>query len=226
MPVLFDVDDTLVDHLGAERTAAIALLRRFRNCFDYADDEFVTLWHRAAERHFATFNAGLCSYQEQRRRRIREFFGADLSDPAADELFDVYHVAYRAAWALFPDVLPCLDALAGETLAVISNNGAAATRQKLEAVGIADRFAAIVTPETAGVSKPDPAIFRAACEQLGAAPSACVYVGDLLDKDARAAQAAGLIGVWLNRDLGRSLPDPGDVRVIHDLRNLTALRRS
>jgi putative hydrolase of the HAD superfamily len=228
MPVLFDVDDTLVDHLGAERKAAVALLRRFHDRFEVSDDEFVTLWHRAAERHFTAFNAGLCSYQEQRRRRIREFFGADLSDNAADKHFEIYHDAYRANWALFADVLPCLDALSGETLAIVSNNGTAATLQKLDVVGITARFAAIVTPETAGVSKPDPAIFRAACERLGVSPSACVYIGDMLDKDARAAQAAGLTGVWLNRHPEIAGTDPGDVRVIHNLRELfdrPALRR-
>lgn len=228
MPVLFDVDDTLVDHLGAERKAAVALLRRFSDRLAYSDDEFVALWHGAAERHFAAFNAGLCSYQEQRRRRIREFFGADLSDQAADERFADYHGAYEQSWTLFPDVLPCLDALAGETLAVVSNNGTDATRQKLDAVGIADRFVEIVTPENAGVSKPDPRIFQTACARLGVSPAACLYVGDLLDKDARAAQSAGLTGVWLNRNPAHAGADPGDVRAIHDLRelcDLLALRR-
>jgi putative hydrolase of the HAD superfamily len=228
MPVLFDVDDTLIDHRGAERKAALALLRRFRDRLDYPDEVFVSLWHSAAERHFAEFNAGECSYQEQRRRRIREFFGADLSDQAADARFDDYHVAYEQNWMLFPDVLPCLEGLAGEALAVISNNGTDATRQKLDTMGITSYFAEIVTSESAGISKPDPRIFWAACEQLGVSPAACLYVGDLLEKVARAAQSAGLTGVWLNRNPDYAGADPGDIRVIHDLHelgDLLALRR-
>lgn len=221
MPVLFDVDDTLVDHRGAERKAALVLLRRFSGLLSYSDDDFVALWHNAAERHFAAFTAGECSYQEQRRRRIREFFGPDLDDQAADERFNVYFTGYQQNWALFPDVLPCLDALAGERLAIISNNSTEAVRTKLAAVGIADRFDAIITPETAGVSKPDARIFRAACEQSGALPAACLYVGDLLDKDARAAQAAGLNGVWLNRS--RENVEVNEVLVIYDLREVPAL---
>ena len=49
------------------------------------------------------------------------------------------------------------------------------------------------------MAKPDPDAFTAACARLAVAPQAAVYVGDRLDVDARAATAAGLRGVWLDR---------------------------
>jgi putative hydrolase of the HAD superfamily len=220
--IFFDVDDTLIDHSGAERTAASLFYRRFRDTLAGLDEEsFYARWHAAAERHFATYNAGECSYQDQRRRRIRAFFGSELSDREADELFAVYLVGYESQWALFPDVLPCLDALAGQTLGIISNNGIEATRLKLDRVQIADRFADVVTPDTIGISKPDRRIFEAACERLGVPPAACMYVGDMLENDACAASAAGLTGVWINRS-GENRPtlDTEGIIVIHDLRDL------
>jgi putative hydrolase of the HAD superfamily len=220
MVVFFDVDDTLVDHSGAERTAALLFYHHFLEALPGLDAEsFYTGWHAAAERHFASYNAGECSYQEQRRRRIREFFGPLLSNQEADDLFRVYLVGYEENWALFPDVLPCLDALADQTLAVISNNSTDATRYKLQRVGIVTRFAEVITPETVGVSKPDPRIFAAACARLDTPPARCLYVGDRLENDARAASAAGLIGVWINRTDERARNTDG-ITMIHDLRHL------
>lgn len=224
MPILFDVDDTLVDHSGAERAAALHFLRRFSSVLPYAEEEFVALWHRATEKHFASFNAGECSYQEQRRRRIREFFGPGVDDASADALFEVYHVAYRQNWRVFPDVLPCLDALTGERLGIVSNNSTQATLTKLERTGLAERFAAVTTPDDAGASKPDARIFRAACARLGAPPERCIYVGDRLDDDAHAARDAGLTGVWINRaGEGDLTDDAGRIIVIRDLRELPSL---
>jgi putative hydrolase of the HAD superfamily len=224
MPVLFDVDDTLIDHRTAERAAALHFRRRLSDVLAYPDEEFVGLWHRAAEKHFAAFTAGECSYQEQRRRRIREFFGAGVSDSGADELFELYLMAYRQNWRLFPDVLPCLDALAGETLGIVSNNGTEGTLTKLNHVGVVERFASVTTPENTGVSKPDARIFQAACARLGATPERCIYVGDRLEDDARAARDAGLTGVWIDRAGSGDPPDQaGGIVVIRDLRDLPSI---
>lgn len=227
MPVFFDVDDTLLDHHGAAEQGARALYRRcaHRLIAPLPEAEFLARWHQAAERHFAAYAAGECSYQEQRRRRIRDLFGAELDDEEADALFAVFLAEYERGWALFPDVLPCLDALQGETLGVISNNATSATLAKLRATGIADRFAVIMTVDLAGVGKPDPAIFLAACAQTGAAPSQCIYVGDKYDTDALAAQQAGLIGVWLNRR-GENTPETPALPAIRSLRELPTLVRS
>jgi putative hydrolase of the HAD superfamily len=221
--IFFDVDDTLIDHSRAERRAAGLFYQHVREHLDGLDGEtFYTRWHAAAQRHFATYNAGEISYQEQRRRRIREFFGAALSDPAADDLFKVYLVGYEASWALFPDALPCLDALRHQPLGIISNNGSEATRRKLRRMQIEDRFADVVTPDTIGVSKPDRRIFEAACVRLSVSPGGAVFVGDQLTGDAHAAAEAGLTGVWLNRDR-EDESGAGGLIVIHDLRELPPL---
>lgn len=227
MPVFFDVDDTLIDHHRAAEEGARMLYRRHadRLAIALAEDEFLARWHQAAERHFAAYAAGECSYQEQRRRRIRDLFGARLSDEEADALFAVFLAEYERGWALFPDVLPCLDELQGEMLGVISNNATAATVNKLRATGIANRFAVIMTVDVAGVGKPDPAIFLAACAQANVAPSQCLYIGDKYETDALAAQQAGLIGVWLNRR-GETVNGGPALPQIASLLELPALVRS
>jgi len=228
MPILFDVDDTLVDHRRAAEAAAGALHQRFRDRIGVPLEAFVLRWHETAEHHFNTYATGGCSYQEQRRRRIRDFFGTDLDNREADELFGIYLTEYEAAWALFPDVLLCLDALRNETLGVISNNSFGPTVQKLTATGILDRFAVVMTPDRAGIGKPEPSIFQATCERLKVQPSACVYVGDKLESDAVAASRTGMIGVWLNRPGRQALirgPVPDGIRTITALAELGGVLR-
>jgi putative hydrolase of the HAD superfamily len=45
--------------------------------------------------------------------------------------------------------------------------------------GIMALFDVIVESSKAGIRKPDPRIYQIACEQLGVAPAACVYLDDL-----------------------------------------------
>jgi HAD superfamily hydrolase (TIGR01549 family) len=69
-------------------------------------------------------------------------------------------------------------------------------------------IAASVDSARAGVSKPDPAIFRLALQRLGVAAERCVVVGDAYDRDIEPAKAIGCRTVWLK---GRSWKEWTDV---------------
>jgi HAD superfamily hydrolase (TIGR01662 family) len=103
---------------------------------------------------------------------------------------------------LFSDARRCLEDLKaqGRRLAIISNSrGEDHVREILIRREIDGFFAAIVSSGSEGVSKPDPEIFRRALARVRAAPEEAFYVGDLAFTDAKAAAAAGLHSVWLNR---------------------------
>ena len=54
------------------------------------------------------------------------------------------------------------------------------TTAKAQAVrAIMDRFDHVTESSKVGIRKPDPAIYRMACEALGVAPAQCVYLDDL-----------------------------------------------
>ena len=197
MLILFDIDDTLLDHEAAERAAATFLYKSITASAPL--EEFLGTWSEALERHFARYLTGEVSYQGQRRDRMREVVDASLSDEGADRIFAGYLACYEASWALYPDVVPCLDGLSQYRLGVISNGQGDQQRKKLARTGIADRFECIVISEECGCAKPDAAIFLRACTLLGERPGSAVYVGDRYDIDAQAARAAGLQGIWLDR---------------------------
>lgn len=216
--IFFDIDDTLVTNSRAQTQAALRFWDEFSERLAPTRQEFPAVWDAVMQKHFAECEAGRISFEEQRRRRMREILGAEDEDGS---IFRTYLAHYEREWALFEDVLPCLDALNGARLGIISNGSGEQQKRKLRQLGIADKFTTVIISEDLGVWKPNPEIFRAACNQAAAAPKDCVYIGDSLLTDARASQAAGMRGIWLNRD---SLPAPdAGVSTIRSLSELPAL---
>ncbi|MGW4608894.1 HAD family hydrolase [Streptomyces sp. NPDC004532] len=199
--VVWDVDDTLFDYTTADRAgmrghlAAEGLLGG-RDTVEQA----LLRWRAVTDAQWARFSAGETSFEGQRRDRVRVFLGEELTDQAADAWFRRYLDHYEAAWALFPDVLPVLDALAASHRhAVLSNSSAHVQEYKLRTLGVRDRFETVLCAAELGVSKPDARAFRAACDALGLAPHDVAYVGDHPEIDGRGAAEAGLLSVWIDR---------------------------
>ncbi len=63
--------------------------------------------------------------------------------------------------------------------------------------GLAPLFGVMVDSERVGFEKPDPAIFRAALEPLGAVPERTVFVGDSLPRDREGARRIGMDFIWI-----------------------------
>lgn len=58
--------------------------------------------------------------------------------------------------------------------------------------GLAQYFDAVVLSSVCHIRKPDPAIYRMGCEQLGLGPGECVSVADNLGRDITGAKAVGI----------------------------------
>lgn len=208
--VVFDVDGTLVDHDTAQRRA---LLGHLTALGEVADDAAWRRWRDLEEQHYARYLAGELTFAEQRRERARAMTGGRRTDAECDAWFAGYLARFEAAWTVFPDVVPALDALGadGLLLGAFSNVAGSFTRRKLAAVGLRDRFAIVLGDDDIGAAKPDPRVFLTICDRLGVAPADAVHVGDRFDKDAAGARDAGLLGVWLDRPganpLGRVPPE-------------------
>jgi len=199
--VLFDLDDTLLDHGSAARAG----LLRHPDVLAHEPDPDAAFgrWRALEEEHYARYLRGELGHQEQRRARVRAYLAplgiVHDSDADADAWFADYQRAAHAAWSLFDDVLPCLAALGDRRIGVITNGEAEPQRAKLAALGLDRRVDPIVCSGAVGVAKPDARIFAIACDDARIPASRSVYVGDRLRTDAIGAVRAGLRGVWLDR---------------------------
>ncbi|MFD8827269.1 HAD family hydrolase [Streptomyces sp. NPDC059605] len=199
--VLWDIDDTIFDHTGADRVGIREHLEQEGLPEGHESlGRALAAWRELTEAHWARFAAGETDFQGQRRDRVRDFLSRPLTDEEADSWFGRHAVHYEAAWRLFPDVLPVLDELAGGFRhAILTNSSIHNQDRKLRALGVRDRFEAVVCAVELGVSKPEAGAFHAACEAMALEPGEVAYVGDEPDIDAAGAVAAGLKGIWLDR---------------------------
>ncbi|MET7287547.1 HAD family hydrolase [Streptomyces sp. NPDC005573] len=199
--VVWDVDDTLFDYTTADREGMRAHLAAEGLLEGYGGPErAIARWREATELHWERFAAGHGTFEGQRRDRVRTFLDASLSDDEADVWFQRYVGHYEAAWSVFPDVLPALDALAaGYRHAVLSNSSLKVQERKLRTLGLRDRFETMLCAAELGVSKPEAGAFLAACEALELPAHEVAYVGDHPEIDGRGAAGAGLLSVWIDR---------------------------
>jgi len=109
---------------------------------------------------------------------------------------------YYSGVSLDPQALITLDTLrsAGLRLAVVSN-AASASGPLIDIFGLRTRLDAVVMSFSLGVLKPDPRIYRAALDALGANAEDTVFVGDGRDRELRGARQLGLRTILIDRDL-------------------------
>ncbi|WP_344241678.1 HAD family hydrolase [Actinocorallia libanotica] len=212
--VLWDVDDTLFDHTGADRKA-------FHLHFTAeglpSDDAALATWRELTEAAYARFTAGELTFPGQRRERARAYLGPETTDDEADAWFTRYIAHFEASWTAFPDAAPALAELPYRH-AVLSNSVNTVQERKLTHLGLRHHFELLLCSDDVGHSKPDPRAFHAACKALDLPPEQVAYIGDRLDLDALGAHAAGLHGIWLDRTGDTDAP-PG----IHRITTLATL---
>lgn len=209
--VLFDVDDTLVDTRRAFVIALADIARRYLP--HLSEDEHaavVAAWRADDGGWYRRHTRGEIGYLEQRMARANalheQFGGARLDDAAFEEWNALFEEGFARAWAAHPEAAALVADLVDAGLAVgaLTNAAVAYQTAKLDRSGLTS-VPVLVGVDTLGVGKPDVRVFLEACRRLGTSPGRTAYVGDELDIDARAAVAAGLVGVWVDR--------PGDRRV-------------
>jgi len=106
---------------------------------------------------------------------------------------DYYAANIAHESAPFPGLLPLLDRLAAEGIAmgVCTNKLEGLSVRLLDELGMSRYFGAVVGPDTIGVAKPDPRPFREALSRLGVPTAGSVMVGDS-ETDILTARNAGV----------------------------------
>ena len=198
--VLMDLDCTLTDRAATVR----AFARRFVEHFG-AD---LALEGSAAEDTVASAIVSADDGGHAPRARVfdslrRLPWGRPLDRGAVEAFWeDVFPGCTRPAAGLHATLAELHTS--GLRLAVVSNGNARAQRRKIDALGIAPYFAAVIISGAVGLRKPDPRIFRLGLRAVGAEAADCWFVGDHPVTDILGARAAGLVAVWVRG--GRTWP--------------------
>ena len=219
--IVFDLDGTLFDHTTSARQGLRSWLL---GGGVELTDELEAAWFKAEEVHHNSWRHGLVSWEEQRRRRLRDFLPlvgwVPGSDDALDRLFhEGFLAGYREAWTGFDDVDDGLTALEhlGFHFAILTNGTEQQQRHKLAHLGLLDRVGQIFTAEVLGAAKPNPQAFHAVCDALGLAPDEVLYVGDDYATDVIASRTAGLHAVHLDRNTRGLTPTDDRIATITEL---------
>jgi putative hydrolase of the HAD superfamily len=141
-------------------------------------------------------------------------------------LFNYFETA--APWIIYPETLTALEMLKTLEieLAIISNFDSR-LYPVLQALGIAHWFQSVTISTQVGAAKPDAEIFEVAIAKHPYLPTQAWHVGDSWSEDYEGATAAGLQGIWLNRNganLSAPSPNAKETEVL-EISDLTVLQK-
>lgn len=207
--IAFDLDDTLwsCDDVieRAERAVYDWLTRHCSAITDEYDLEAM----RSIRHQTAATDAALAADLTRLRHDTLVWHArrAGYPEAIAEHAVSVF-LDERNRVNLYDDVLPVLERLAARAPLVAVTNGNA----DLGRIGLDHLFAVRLSAADVGAAKPDPAMFRAACDRLGLRAGDLVHVGDDPLLDVHAARRFGARAVWINR---AGADWPGDLRRPH-----------
>lgn len=181
--MIFDLFHTLIHGADAERDRVVAEMGAMVGVDPPA---LVAAYHATWRQRLVRWNV-----EETVRLLAGRLGGSPSNDQIARAGAHRHALARRVLAAAAPSTLDVLDALRadGHRLALVSN----ATSETAEAwphSALSRRFDVVVFSCELGVAKPDPAIYRAAADRLGVAPTGCVFVGDGADGELAGAAAS------------------------------------
>lgn len=140
-----------------------------------------------------------------------------------------YHETKFRHLKAFDDVLETMKLLATGTdlvLGIITSGLRIKQSEKLVRLGVwpfLDQKAIFITDEV-GIGKPNPKLYRRACDAMDLDPAKVMYVGDNPVNDVHPANQTGMVSVW-NKRKGRHIDLPCISEPDHVIRDFNELRQ-
>lgn len=194
--MLFDLDGTLLD--SAPDLAAAANVLRTRRGLEPMPVAQLRPWVSQGARGMITRGMGIgTDHPEYESMRI--------------EFLDVYSTCLADQTTFWPGMDRVVDALDAQGIAwgIVTNKIGRFTEPLLQAIGLRQRCAVVVSGDTTPHTKPHPAPMAFALDALKLPPEAVVYVGD----DLRDIESGFAAGTWtIGCDFGHHAepPYPGE----------------
>ncbi|AUS99348.1 hydrolase [Nostoc sp. CENA543] len=136
---------------------------------------------------------------------VKTFESAGIINQFADfsSFFSELYIHFGTAepWFVYPDVVQSLSNWKhlGIELGVLSNFDSR-IYSVLQALDLSHFFQSVTISTQVGAAKPNFKIFVAALEKHDCSPALAWHIGDSIVEDYQGAKAAGLRGIWINRE--------------------------
>lgn len=218
--LLFDLDDTLIDFHGSERSV---LEKAFSlNHLPFGDETF-EIYRLINRELWQNFEKGLYTKNEILTLRFDLLFVQIGLYGDAAQLNHDFLVSMGDFIIHEDQALEILGALKGKVrMAMITNGAKLAQDIKLEKSGLAPYFEAIYISDEVGFHKPDPAFFNHVLEDMNLLDKkeGILVVGDGLGSDIIGGNLAGLDTCWYNR---RGLTNLSKAEPTYEIKHLNEL---
>lgn len=198
--IIFDADNTIVDHRNCERQALEYLFekigekyyKKYQDIFRPLDRE---LWDSVALNKCKIPKELIPEY------RFKEFFN----------IIDISYNDYKKANELFQDGLEHSVALIEKAdevmeylynkkyLLFVATNGLVRLQKpRITNSNIAKYISDIIVSEEVGIAKPNPRIFDILLQNYNLNATEVIMIGDSLEKDIQGAKNANIKSIWYN----------------------------
>ncbi len=211
--VVFDLDDTLLDHRGAERAALADVHRMHAEHLGHHDLAHVQdTYHACNVPLWRDFGAGTITSADLKRLRAERLVQALACDLAPETFSRDYLDRYAAHWRWAEGARAAYFAVADAVpVGILTNGFSEQQRGKLAQLPeIVQRAAFVVISEEVGVMKPDRRLFEHVRQRAGQAladdvgAGEMLYVGDSYHSDVVGGTGAGWPVAWIRGDAERA----------------------
>jgi putative hydrolase of the HAD superfamily len=201
--IFFDIDNTLLDHKGAELKALYKVREKYFP--NTSEEEFENVWIFETKKNWKLFEEKKLTFEEQRTQRIIDVwsrFGKKITSKKAKEIFKEYLFFYEESWKLFPMVKDVLNSLKASKikLGIISNGDRNQQIKKLKSIKIHSLIEEdlLIASGDMKISKPNPEIFIYAQSATTYKAEEILMVGDNLEQDIEPAKKLGWNTLYVN----------------------------
>ena len=214
--VLFDLDETLIGRAGAIRS--------------FINDQYEHFERRLNGIDAATYTRRFLVMEDNGRIAKDKLYPAfvaalGITGVSAEALLEDYRTRYPTYARFNPGARETLERVRadGARTGILSNGNVEVQNGKIDALGIRDLLDTVVISEDVGLSKPDPAIFLLAVNNLNVDPESALFVGDNPQADIVGAVNAGLQTLWYRN--GATWPKGLNPRADADIDHLEEVLR-
>lgn len=199
--ILFDIDNTLIDHTKAEKKAIKWIYDEyFKQTISFKADR--KIWLEMTQKNWKLFEQKELTFKQQQTQRIKDVWRSlniTIDEESARKIFNQYLKKYETSWQAFAGVEELLNKL-NVTVGILSNGNLTQQIKKLQTANLLRFFDQnnIFTSEEIGSSKPDQKLFSYVKETLKFKNNRILYIGDKLEYDIEPALKAGWNAIWID----------------------------